>query len=204
VLTGGLFSSRPTLIHPCTAAGGSPVPPEGPCQQLGVPAHCIAVELKYGLTGPLNSLLYSDDSRITDRVDLSLSGCDFSSKFSNMRPFCWANGCASELSRAPELRMPLHRSYSESIPANKARNRHARCCVPNFHFASPKGYELASVPDVAMDKSEVLARLAQDKPPFHYMDEAAVHRAAPAGYTSGWVRSALASALRFCVGSPTV
>ena len=47
------------------------------------------------------------------------------------------------------------------------------------------GYELASVADVAMDKSEVLARLAQDKPLFHYMDEAAVHRAAQGGYTLG-------------------
>jgi len=50
--------------------------------------------------------------------------------------------------------------------------------VTNFQFASLKGYELASVADVAMDKSEVLARLEQDKPLFHYMDEAAVHRAA--------------------------
>ena len=64
-------------------------------------------------------------------------------------------------------------------------NRHARCCVPNFQFASLKGYELASVADVAMDKSEVLARLEQDKPLFHYMDEAAVHRAAQGGYTLG-------------------
>ena len=36
-----------------------------------------------------------------------------------------------------------------------------------------------------MDKSEVLVRLAQDKPLFHYMDGAAVHRAAPGGYTLG-------------------
>ena len=46
-------------------------------------------------------------------------------------------------------------------------------------------YELASVTDVAMDKSEVLARLEQDNPLFHYMDEAAVDRAAPGGYTLG-------------------
>ena len=46
-------------------------------------------------------------------------------------------------------------------------------------------YELASVADVAMDKSEVLARLEQDNPLFHYMDEAAVDRAAPGGYTLG-------------------
>ena len=36
-----------------------------------------------------------------------------------------------------------------------------------------------------MDKSEVLARLAQDKPLFHYMSEDEVRRAAPAGYTLG-------------------
>jgi hypothetical protein len=35
-----------------------------------------------------------------------------------------------------------------------------------------------------MDKSEVLARLAQDKPLFHYRDEAAVHRAALRGETT--------------------
>jgi hypothetical protein len=36
-----------------------------------------------------------------------------------------------------------------------------------------------------MDKSEVSARLEQDKPLFHYMDEAAMHRAAQGGYTLG-------------------
>src|SRR5262249_61853330 len=47
------------------------------------------------------------------------------------------------------------------------------------------GYELASVADVAMDKSEVLARLARDKPLFHYLDEDAVRRAAQGGDTCG-------------------
>jgi hypothetical protein len=62
----------------------------------------------------------------------------------------------------------------------------------------------AKVADVAMDKSEVLARLAQDKPLFHYMDEAAAHRAAQAGYSQGAGEVSFGTAAMFCVGSPTV
>ena len=36
-----------------------------------------------------------------------------------------------------------------------------------------------------MDKSEVLARLGQDNPLFHYMGDDEVRRATPAGYTLG-------------------
>src|SRR5215467_9642549 len=94
------LSSRPVLIEQRQVV----VPiirPEDPCQQLGVSAHCVAVELESGLVGPLNTLLYSHDLRIIDRADLSLSGCVYSSKSSNIQSFCSANGCASELSRAP-------------------------------------------------------------------------------------------------------
>src|SRR5262249_42397308 len=117
MLTGGLFSSRPfRLILDQRQVVVPIIRPEDPCQQLGVSAHCVTVELKSGLVGPLNTLLYSHDLRITDRAALCLSGCGYSFKFSNMRSFCSANGCACELSRAPKLRsddkMPVHLSYS--------------------------------------------------------------------------------------------
>src|SRR5215813_10092684 len=107
MLTGGLFSSRPfRLILDQRQVVVPIIQPEDPCQQLGVSAHCVAVELESGLVGPLNTLLYSHDLRIIDRADLSLSGCGYSSKSSNIQSFCSANGCASELSRAP-----LHLGY---------------------------------------------------------------------------------------------
>src|SRR6516225_5665096 len=111
------LSSRPVLIDLEQRQVVVPIiRPEDPCQQLGVSAHCVAVELKSRLVGPMNTLLYSHNLRIIDRADLSLSACGYSSKFSNIQSFCSANGCACELARAPNLRsddsMPLHLSYS--------------------------------------------------------------------------------------------
>jgi hypothetical protein len=60
------------------------------------------MELNSGLIGPLNTLLYSEDLRINDWADLSLSGCGCLSKFSTIQSFCSPNGSGNEPSRVPK------------------------------------------------------------------------------------------------------